>query len=503
MQRLFEQDLYSYSPSAINTLAKYYRLSGDNRDELIPKIAAKIIKHQRAKMPGENITGIPEVDWQILLKTRYKDLRKMCTTNKAIAEICESDAFWIQKLKQDYNVDSNPRDFYQMLRWITKNINYNSYDVNFSEQLQFAILSENPRNIRYMEFTTDDAIISIIKEFPEILKYIDNPSLKVIEKVLELYPSMINVIGNEIFEDLSTQDQIALFKKYPQILQYVEDFDPELQMIIVRDDPTAINFIDNPTPEVQMYIVEQDPKLISNIVNPDESVQMYVVRKDPELVAVIKNPTKYVQRFVVQQNPELIKDIKNPDSHTQTLAVQQDPLVVNYIKNPSKNMIDLVAEKIVEDPQLAAQINNKKILLAALKKDVNLIRNIKNPNAEMKNYIRKNAPELAKELFPSKPRTKKEPVGPSPITRTRLRRRMGPQYVKTVINGEEMWGIKGTPYVINPDIKLVIGKIDDEGQFTNILNDDDYDFITRNGHGIDGDKVNFEAESEESEESDL
>lgn len=47
---------------------------------------------------GKFLTGIPEVDQNILLDLDYKSLKEVCMVNVYAKNLCEDDCFWNQKL---------------------------------------------------------------------------------------------------------------------------------------------------------------------------------------------------------------------------------------------------------------------------------------------------------------------------------------------------------------------------------------------------------------------
>lgn len=52
---------------------------------------------------GSVLTGILEIDWEVLLRLDGKDLLSMCTTNTYIAEVCNDPTFWKRKIAYEYN----------------------------------------------------------------------------------------------------------------------------------------------------------------------------------------------------------------------------------------------------------------------------------------------------------------------------------------------------------------------------------------------------------------
>jgi len=49
----------------------------------------------------EEFTGIPEVDFSIMLQLNLRSLKNICRTNRYLNSLCQSDYFWKKKIQQD------------------------------------------------------------------------------------------------------------------------------------------------------------------------------------------------------------------------------------------------------------------------------------------------------------------------------------------------------------------------------------------------------------------
>ena len=52
-----------------------------------------------------SFTGVPELDWHILLELDYQSLARACQASTEINQICQDDSFWKAKVRYEYNVD--------------------------------------------------------------------------------------------------------------------------------------------------------------------------------------------------------------------------------------------------------------------------------------------------------------------------------------------------------------------------------------------------------------
>lgn len=54
---------------------------------------------------GPLLSGVPEVDWNILMQLKGADLLMACEADQYTQEICDTPAFWIRKITHDYNAN--------------------------------------------------------------------------------------------------------------------------------------------------------------------------------------------------------------------------------------------------------------------------------------------------------------------------------------------------------------------------------------------------------------
>ena len=52
-----------------------------------------------------SFTGVPELDWNILLELDYQSLARACQASTEINRICQDDRFWKEKVRHEFGVD--------------------------------------------------------------------------------------------------------------------------------------------------------------------------------------------------------------------------------------------------------------------------------------------------------------------------------------------------------------------------------------------------------------
>ena len=67
------------------------------------------------------LTGVPEINWQILLNTDYFHLLRLCQSDSSLNSVCQNDDFWRYKTVHDYGPQQKPttltyRQLYESLR---------------------------------------------------------------------------------------------------------------------------------------------------------------------------------------------------------------------------------------------------------------------------------------------------------------------------------------------------------------------------------------------------
>ncbi len=59
------------------------------------------------------LTGLPELDFQIMLNLNYNELSYLCTVNKEYVKLCSNDYFW----KQKYLIDFPNSNYFKSWSW--------------------------------------------------------------------------------------------------------------------------------------------------------------------------------------------------------------------------------------------------------------------------------------------------------------------------------------------------------------------------------------------------
>ena len=54
--------------------------------------------HTKLKIRKMSLTGVKDVDMEIILQLEDKELPRVCAVNRYVNEICQSDAFWYRRL---------------------------------------------------------------------------------------------------------------------------------------------------------------------------------------------------------------------------------------------------------------------------------------------------------------------------------------------------------------------------------------------------------------------
>ena len=136
-----------------------------------------------------SLTGIRDVDMNIILQLEDSDLPRVCAVNKYVNEICESDAFWYRRLinritkvrddnlskyKKLIIIDVTGKRIREMQRF---------FGLKSLKELNM-FLNELPRNAVYLLYYTfpsfDEQIRLIYKEFKEeeLPTYINRSELR-------------------------------------------------------------------------------------------------------------------------------------------------------------------------------------------------------------------------------------------------------------------------------------------------------------------------------------
>ena len=135
-----------------------------------------------------SLTGVRDVDMEIILQLEDKELPRVCAVNKYVNEICQSDAFWYRRL---LNRITKVRD--DNLSKYKKLILIDITGERIKEMQRFyglktlkdlnSFLNELPQNAVYLAYYSFSSVDDYIKDLydvneNELPKYIDRDELR-------------------------------------------------------------------------------------------------------------------------------------------------------------------------------------------------------------------------------------------------------------------------------------------------------------------------------------
>lgn len=181
-------------------------------------------------------------------------------------------------------------------------------------------IGRNPRLIQFMDEPTEEHKKHLLRHHPELFHTIKNPSIQLqlfaiknsynpINDFTRYYEDGEGNVGDlEIdrwFDLNSYAVRLALVRKNPRMIAFIDDPEEGLQFEVVIFNPLSIKYIPEPTEEVKRVAVTKNGDVIKHIVNPSEEVQLLAIENDINAFALINNPTEKVkQRYEYLTGPE-------------------------------------------------------------------------------------------------------------------------------------------------------------------------------------------------------
>lgn len=436
--QLFIADLNNYDNQQLQVLSKYYNLPEIPRDLLVEKLAKKIMNDNvlTGTMPdGARFTGIEELDRKILLDMGSEDLKSVCSTNKTIRKICDSELFWKEKLQKDYYFnlkDINGKLIYNILD------NYLSGEINSNDILKLLPLQVQKEYIR----SNPDAVVYYASEYPdtpnapnfdELLKIAIDASPNLLQKygfynlaedtqryIIDVDPRNIlsivrnlsssnkkHVIDKYLTKDLANIDVsyrvingkkyylattptgTILFGKSVRHHNYIRSLTDQDKQF-AKDNGWGI--ADNNT--IGLYILLHKFKEI--IENFDDSERVYLVEKNPQYAIKIQQVlgkrnfphtlAPAVQMAAVKGDVSIIEQLETPTPEAVMYAIKQDPQYINLLKDPTQR------EAVVRNnPQYYKYLQNPS---DSLKEYMEKYHNMRKPNPT--DYLKDDTLEIQK-----------------------------------------------------------------------------------------------------------
>lgn len=211
----------------------------------------------------------------------------------------------------------------------------------------------------------------------------------------ELYRDDIK--SHKWYDSEDEQDQIEAVKLDPNYLKDIPNPSDAVVREAIKRDPRAIRYVKNPDPATIDWALRADGETLSYISNPTEEQMKIAISSNAYAIQYIKNPNESLQHLAVLRAPSAIRYINDPTDSVKKFAVTRRPEVIQYIDTPSEELQLLAIEHggdgILSYIHAAIGENpSKRVMLAALQKDVEAIKYIENPSRAIQAFVVKKDP---------------------------------------------------------------------------------------------------------------
>lgn len=152
----------------------------------------------------------------------------------------------------------------------------------------------------------------------------------------------ITVEKRKKYDKLSEDERIALVRRKPFNIQFMNYPQETVRFEAVKADRRAINCIKNKSGYVFETIVRAFPDALRYLDNPPINLQLKVIEDNPENIQHIEHPSLLVQRRAVKANGLVIAHISNPANTIQLEALVSNPKAIEMIAQPSDEAIAYV-----------------------------------------------------------------------------------------------------------------------------------------------------------------
>jgi hypothetical protein len=172
-------------------------------------------------------------------------------------------------------------------------------------------IGSNPRLIQFMDEPTEEHKKHLLRHHPELFHTIKNPSIELQLFAIKNSYNPINDFTNRYedsegnfgsleidkwFDLNSYVVRLALVRKNPRMIAFIDDPEEGLQLESVILQPESIKYIPEPTEKVKRVAVTKNGDVIKHIVNPSEEVQLLAIENDIDAFFLIDNPTEKVKK---------------------------------------------------------------------------------------------------------------------------------------------------------------------------------------------------------------
>jgi hypothetical protein len=131
-----------------------------------------------------------------------------------------------------------------------------------------------------------------------------------------------------------------------KFLKINNPIDEKVQLALVRKDPNLILYIDKPTEKVQLAAVRRDGHTLEYILKkqkPSEKVIIAAIKQNGSVIKYIKNPSEKLQFVAIEEDHASIHYIDKPTENVQLAVINKSPHAIKWIKNPSRQARELSA----------------------------------------------------------------------------------------------------------------------------------------------------------------
>ncbi len=191
------------------------------------------------------------------------------------------------------------------------------------------------------------------------------------------------IISLENINDFTYKEQCEILKLRGNSIQYIKNPSEEQQILAITQNGYAIKYIPNPAYKIQQIAFSHQATAVQFVANPASDLLETAFMKDPNVLQFIKNPTYEQKLSAVTRKGGTIQYIKDPSAELINIAITQNPISISYLTKPSNNII---LSAIRRNPRSVKVIINKiprELQIEALKQKGQLIKYIKNPDAEL------------------------------------------------------------------------------------------------------------------------
>ena len=239
---------------------------------------------------------------------------------------------------------------------------------------------ENTYMIRYVKNPSEELQRAVISEQPLMLRYLKNPSE-------EIQSIAVNIVSSafQYIKDPSERIQLEAILKArlnaSQIFMYIKNPSEKVQLAAIKQDASSLGFIENPSEKIKLNAVKLNSQAIAYIKEPSEELQLAAIINDafndPEIIRYIKNPSERVMIEAVKKNGRAIKYIINPSEEVQLAALNN---IISGIRDSSLEPYECA--------YLLSSIDNRgglseRVQLEAVKTYGLAIRHIDSPSEEV------------------------------------------------------------------------------------------------------------------------